>query len=50
VFSAVVPAVVQRLFVKPNELQLEKPYLQHNIALTRQAYNLEQITVQPFPA
>jgi uncharacterized protein len=50
VLSAVVPALVQRVFVKPNELQLEKPYLQHNIALTRQAYNLEHITVQPFPA
>jgi uncharacterized protein len=50
VFSAVVPALFQRLFVKPNELQLERPYLQHNIALTRQAYNLQQITAKPFPA
>jgi uncharacterized membrane protein (UPF0182 family) len=42
--------VFQRVFVKPNELQLEKSYLQHNIALTRQAYNLQRITVKPFPA
>jgi uncharacterized protein len=50
VLGAVVPALFQRLFVKPNELQLEKPYLQHNIALTRQAYNLQLITAKPFPA
>jgi uncharacterized protein len=49
VLSMVFPAVFQRVFVKPNELQLEKAYLQHNIALTRLAYNLQQITVKPFP-
>ncbi len=50
VLSTVFPALFQRVWVKPNELQLEKPYLQHNIALTQQAYNLQQITVKPFPA
>jgi uncharacterized membrane protein (UPF0182 family) len=50
VLSGVVPALFQRLFVKPNELQLEKPYIERNIALTRQAYNLHQITAKPFPA
>ncbi len=50
VLSMIFPAVFQRVFVKPSELQLEKPYLQHNIDLTRQAYNLQQITVKPFPA
>ena len=50
VLSLVFPAVFQRVFVKPNELQLEKPYLQHNIDLTRLAYNLHQMTVKPFPA
>jgi uncharacterized membrane protein (UPF0182 family) len=44
------PALFQRVIVTPNELQLEKPYLQHNITLTRQAYNLQQITAKPFPA
>jgi uncharacterized membrane protein (UPF0182 family) len=28
---------------------LEKPYIQRNIDLTPQAYNLHQITVKPFP-
>src|SRR3954468_13901819 len=50
VLGEVTPVVFQRLFVKPNELELEKPYLQHNIALTQTAYNLHQITAKPFPA
>ncbi len=29
------PALFQRIYVKPNELRLETPYLQRNIALTR---------------
>jgi uncharacterized protein len=48
--SVVVPALFQRLFVKPTELELEKPYIERNIALTQQAYNLHQITAKPFPA
>jgi uncharacterized membrane protein (UPF0182 family) len=27
-------------------LQLEKPYIERNIALTRQAYNLDQIAAK----
>src|SRR5271166_4680619 len=50
VFGEAVPALFQRFYVKPNELQLETPYIQQNIALTREAYNLGQITVKPFPA
>ena len=50
VFGEAVPAFVQRFYVKPSELQLEKPYIQQNIDLTREAYNLGQITVKPFPA
>ncbi|MFZ1949027.1 MAG: UPF0182 family protein, partial [Pseudolabrys sp.] len=50
VLSGVIPGLFKRVFVKPNELQLEKPYIQRNIALTQLAYNLHQITAQPFPA
>ena len=50
VFGEAVPALFQRFYVKPSELQLETPYIQQNIALTREAYNLGQITVKPFPA
>ena len=42
------PALFQRFYVKPSELQLETPYIERNIALTRQAYNLQQIAVKPF--
>ena len=50
VFAEVLPGLFQRFLVKPNELQLETPYIQRNIALTREAYNLRQIGVKPFPA
>jgi uncharacterized membrane protein (UPF0182 family) len=50
VFAEVVPGLYQRFFVKPSELQKESPYVQRNITLTREAYNLRQITVRPFPA
>ncbi len=40
----------QRVYVKPNELELEQPYIKRNIALTRAAYNLENIVVKPFAA
>jgi uncharacterized membrane protein (UPF0182 family) len=44
------PALFQRFYVKPNELQLETPYLQRNIAFTQEAYNLRRFTVKPLPA
>ena len=50
VLSEVIPGLFQRVFVKPNELQLERPYIQNNIALTRLAYDLHQITAKPFAA
>ncbi len=49
-FALIYPALFQRFYVKPSELQLETPYIEHNIALTRKAYGLEQIAVKPFPA
>ncbi|TKC83116.1 UPF0182 family protein [Trinickia terrae] len=50
VLAIVYPALFERFYVKPSELQLETPYLAHNIALTRQAYGLDRIEVKPFPA
>ena len=49
-FSELFPGLFERFYVKPSELQLEKPYLERNIALTREAYNLRNVTVKPFPA
>ncbi len=48
--SGVTPALFRRVFVKPSELQLEKPYIERNIALTRQAYDLDRIVAKPFAA
>ena len=50
VLSGIIPALFRHYFVKPSELQLEKPYIERNIALTRQAYDLDRIVAKPFAA
>jgi uncharacterized protein len=42
------PYIVQRLIVQPNELLREQPYLKRSIALTRHAFDLDQVEVQSF--
>jgi uncharacterized protein len=37
------PGVTQKFSVEPNELQLESPYLEKNIEMTRLAYNLHNV-------
>lgn len=46
--GGILPFAVQRLVVQPNELQLEQPYLERTIALTREAFNLDKIDVETF--
>jgi hypothetical protein len=46
----VVPALLQSYRVKPNELDFERPYIQHNIRMTRQAYALDRIVEKDFAA
>lgn len=46
--SLVYPSLLQSLKVSPNELELERPFIEHNIKLTRFGYDLERITVSPF--
>jgi hypothetical protein len=50
VLSSLVPSLFRHFVVKPTELQLEKPFIERNIALTRHAYNLDQIAAKPFAA
>jgi hypothetical protein len=50
VLSGLIPAFFRHFFVKPSELQLEKPYIERNIALTQQAYGLDRIVAKPFAA
>ncbi len=38
----IVPSIVAGLYVRPNELALERPYIQHHIDATRSAYGLNQ--------
>lgn len=42
------PAAYQQIKVEPTELQLEEPYLRHNIDYTRMGYGLSDIEVKPF--
>ena len=44
------PAFLQRFRVAPNELAAERPYLEHSIRMTRQAYGLDRIEEREFPA
>jgi uncharacterized protein len=45
---ALLPTALQWGLVLPNELAIEQPYLQHNIAFTRQAFDLDKIDIQTF--
>jgi hypothetical protein len=46
----VYPSFEQRFIVEPNELAKEKPYIENNIALTRDAYNLDKVERDNYPA
>jgi uncharacterized protein len=41
---------VGSFIVKPNELDRERPYIAHNIELTREAYGLDRVSRREFPA
>ena len=41
--AGIVPSLVQKLIVAPNELVKESPFIKHNIAATRQAFDLDKI-------
>ena len=50
VVAPVISGVYERLYVKPNQLQFEAPYIARNLAMTREAYGLNNIEVKPFAA
>ncbi len=50
VLRGVVPAVYQSLIVNPNQLTKEREYIAHNLAATKSAYKLNDITQQPLAA
>ncbi|WP_003540923.1 UPF0182 family protein [Desulfotomaculum nigrificans] len=48
--GGVYPGLMQKFVVLPNEFSREAPYIAHNIKFTQQAYNLNQVQRQGFPA
>jgi len=50
IVGGIYPAVIQRFVVSPNEAEAEAPYIERNIAATRQAFGLDEIETRPFPA
>ncbi|MFP4228903.1 MAG: UPF0182 family protein [Salinivenus sp.] len=44
------PTLVTQLTVLPSELQMERPYLEHNIDMTREAYGLGDFKERSYPA
>ncbi len=47
--QGVLPALVQKFVVEPNEFAKERPYLEYNIQYTRMAYGLDSVSVQDYP-
>jgi uncharacterized membrane protein (UPF0182 family) len=47
-FGTLLPILVQKFVVKPNELAKESPFIAYNIDYTRKAYNLNKIKVVDF--
>ncbi len=45
-----VPGFFQYFVVEPNELVLEEPFLRHNIAFTRRAFDLDRVKEESYPA
>lgn len=48
VFDGIVPGIVERFHVKPNQFQLEFPYIRNHIEMTRRAYGLDAIEEAQF--
>jgi uncharacterized membrane protein (UPF0182 family) len=48
IVGGLLPGLLQRYVVEPNELSLETPYIENNIAFTRAAFGLDRIESIPF--
>ncbi|MBO8138262.1 MAG: UPF0182 family protein [Desulfotomaculum sp.] len=48
--NGIVPYIVERFVVEPNQFNREKPYIANNIEYTRKAYGLDKIEQKKFPA
>ena len=50
IVGGIYPALVQQFRVAPNEVEAESPYIERNIAATREAFGLDDVEVRAFPA
>jgi len=50
VARGVIPGIIQRFVVEPNELNRESPYIDYNIKYTNQAYGLQNVKEWDFDA
>jgi uncharacterized membrane protein (UPF0182 family) len=48
--GSVLPDLLHRFQVLPNEIVMERPYIEENIRLTRFAYGIDRIEAKEFPA
>ena len=46
ILAGMIPGTVERVYVQPNQITLEQPYLVRSIAGTRHAFNIEAPTVE----
>ena len=46
----IAPTIVNQVTVTPNELQVERPYLENNIRLTREAFDLTKVQERSYAA
>ena len=50
VAAVIVPLYIQNFIVKPNELDRETPYIEHNIAGTRDGFNIQHVEARDYAA
>src|SRR5205085_1251476 len=51
VLRAAIPGIVGAVYVRPNEISLERPFIEHHIQATRSAYGIDSRTREiPFQA
>ena len=48
ILSTIFPSILQKFFVEPNEIEMESPYIVHNIKFTRLAYDLNRVKTIDF--
>ena len=50
VLLGILPAAIHAIYVDPNELARERPYLEHNIAFTRRAFGIDGVSERDYSA